>query len=401
MSSSDFPRVKIRDLGKAGRPVIKAGPFGSSITKASYVKSGYKVYGQEQVVAGDHDIGDYYISSEQFLELESCSVEEGDLLLSVMGTVGKALVIPKVFKTGVINPRLLRLSFDQKRVISEYIKYFFESPATVRKLERQSQGGTMGGLNAEIVGKIEVPVPTIKEQHQIVKFLLLNDRQIKIADGLTTLAKTKRQGLMQQLLTGKRRFSGFTKPWTQVRLGDIFTNRTENCQSGLPLLSITGDGGVVPRDEERKDTSNEDKSKYLRICPGDIGYNTMRMWQGVCGLSKHEGIVSPAYTIVTPRPQIDGLFASILFKFPPLINQFRRHSQGLVDDTLNLKFHHFSEIKFTIPPVEEQRVIAQAFAKADAEISALEKLLVAYRTQKKGLMQQLLTGKRRVKVQAA
>ncbi|MFO4987002.1 hypothetical protein RCK87_24985, partial [Salmonella enterica subsp. enterica serovar 1,4,[5],12:i:-] len=93
---------------------------------------------------------------------------------------------------------------------------------------------------------------------------------------------------------------------------------------------------------ERRDTSAEDKSNYKVIRKGDIGYNTMRMWQGVFGLSAHDGIVSPAYTVVTPdRSRILGEFASHLFRHPRVVHTFRRYSQGLVDDTLLLKYPHF------------------------------------------------------------
>ncbi|WP_052342937.1 hypothetical protein [Saccharicrinis fermentans] len=106
---------------------------------------------------------------------------------------------------------------------------------------------------------------------------------------------------MQQLLTGKTRLKGFGGEWKESKLEEYFTQRNETNQKKLPLLSV-GINGVYPQDESiKKDTSNTDKSKYKRICVGDIGYNTMRMWQGRSALSSLEGIVSPAYTIITPK----------------------------------------------------------------------------------------------------
>src|SRR5207253_434205 len=78
-------------VGKYG---VKAGPFGSALRKEDYVESGYRVYGQEQVIAGRFDIGDYYISSRKFEELKSCRVSEGDLLISMVGSFGKVLIVP-------------------------------------------------------------------------------------------------------------------------------------------------------------------------------------------------------------------------------------------------------------------------------------------------------------------
>lgn len=154
--------------------------------------------------------------------------------------------------------------------------------------------------------------------------------------------------------------------WEWVRLGDLLTERNERGFPDLPLLAITADRGVIHRDElEKRDTSNPDKSKYLRIMPGDIGYNTMRMWQGVAGLSKHEGIVSPAYTICTPTERIYPPFAAYLLKADFMVAEFRRWSQGLVDDTLSLKYHRFAQIYAPLPPLPVQRWIADALGSVD------------------------------------
>lgn len=163
----------------------------------------------------------------------------------------------------------------------------------------------------------------------------------------------------QQLLTGKRRFPEFREPWRKKKLGEVFYERNETNHPELSLLSVTGSRGVIPHSEtDRKDSSAEDKSKYKRIVPGDIGYNTMRMWQGVSALSYLEGIVSPAYTICVPKQDIEGAFAAYLFKFPPVIHLFHRYSQGLVNDTLNLKFPNFARVTVALPPLSEQKKIA-------------------------------------------
>lgn len=205
---------------------------------------------------------------------------------------------------------------------------------------------------------------------------------------------------MQQLLTGQRRLPGFTAPWVVAKLGNLFTNRTECDRTDLPLLSITADQGIVARDTlAKRDTSADDKSKYLRIAPGDIGYNTMRMWQGVSALSNIEGIVSPAYTILTPRSEIQGKFAAHFFKLPHTISLFHRHSQGLVDDTLSLKFPLFAKILVSVPhDLAEQRAISAVLDAADVELRMLLQLSDALDNQRRGLMRKLLSGERRVRL---
>ncbi len=244
---------------------------------------------------------------------------------------------------------------------------------------------------------ISVFRPPRDEQVEVAHLLDAWDRGIRQLSDLIAAKLRFKRGLMQQLLTGRRRFKEFKEQWIEHRLGDLFKEREETKRTDLPLLSITGDRGVVPREEvERKDTSSENKSLYKRIAPGDIGYNTMRMWQGVSALSSLEGIVSPAYAICIPRPAINAKFAAYLFKYLPVVYQFFRHSQGLVDDTLSLKFHHFAQIHVHVPSVEEQLWIVEIFQSADREIDLLRKKLDALKTQKKGLMQKLLTGQVRV-----
>ncbi len=180
--------------------------------------------------------------------------------------------------------------------------------------------------------------------------------------------------------------------WKRVKLGQVFTQRREQGFDDLPLLSVTGQEGVIPRDElNRRDTSSEDKSKYQRVLPGDIVYNTMRMWQGVNALSEYEGIVSPAYTVCTPLEGMDPEYAKYLFKHPPLVTIFWRYSQGIVDDTLGLKFPGFANINAVLPPVGIQRKIAAILSSVDAAIERTRAVIEQTRVVKQALLQDLLT----------
>ena len=98
--------IALKELGESNKPAIKAGPFGSSLKKEFYTNKGYKIYGQEQVIRGDVSYGDYYISEEKYTQLKSCMVQPGDLLISLVGTVGKILLIPENAEKGIIKPTL-------------------------------------------------------------------------------------------------------------------------------------------------------------------------------------------------------------------------------------------------------------------------------------------------------
>ena len=247
------------------------------------------------------------------------------------------------------------------------------------------------------VADFPVPILSIDQQADAVRVLRTWNGSIRVTEQLATAKDQRKLAAMSLLLTGQRRLNGFKRNWRNRRLGELFVERAETNRADLPLLSIASEAGIVPRNSlDRRDTSNEDKAKYLRICPGDIGYNTMRMWQGVSALSRYEGIVSPAYTICVPGAEIDGKFASYLFKLPAVVHRFYRYSQGLTSDTWNLKFRHFAEIEVRIPEVAEQVAIASALTLIDQELDGLKRLRSSLAQQKRGLMQKLLTGEWRL-----
>lgn len=155
---------------------LKAGPFGSALKKEYYVTSGYKIYGQEQVISGDCTFGDYYIDEERYKSLENCAVQPGDVLISLVGTYGKLLIMPEVFEPGIINPRLMKITFDQEKVNPYYFKYFFQSESLKKSLSENTHGGTMDILNLGIVRKIKMPLPPLKLQNEFIDFVQQVDK---------------------------------------------------------------------------------------------------------------------------------------------------------------------------------------------------------------------------------
>lgn len=192
----------------------------------------------------------------------------------------------------------------------------------------------------------------------------------------------------------KLRIPEFTGEWMERMLGDSFEERIEKNRGNLPLLSLGEEGLTLQSETQRKNNSNSDKSKYLRVAVGDIAYNTMRMWQGRCVYCNIEGIVSPAYTVCIPNDDVDPMFHYYLFKTQQMIDIFHRNSQGLVSDTLGLKYQALSRIKYLIPPSkEEQKKIAELLSSVDDVIAAETDRLTALKDHKKGLMQQLFPQK--------
>ncbi|SHG84280.1 type I restriction enzyme, S subunit [Marinomonas polaris DSM 16579] len=340
--------------------------------------------------------------TEAGLKNSSAKLFPKDTILMAMYGQGKTR--GQVAKLGIeasTNQACAALLLNDGFEVDYYYQYLVSQYENIREL---ANSGGQQNLSAGIIKGIHVPIPPQLEQRKIATILSTWDKAISSTERLIDNSKQQKKALMQQLLTGNKRLlddSGkpFEDKWEEFQLGQLFKERVETGFNDLPLISITSTGGVISRDDVgRKDTSNKDKSKYRRICPNDIGYNTMRMWQGVSGLSDLEGIVSPAYTILIPQNGVSPKFASYLFKLPKLIHIFERNSQGLVSDTWNLKYPHFAKIKWHFPNYQEQDKIASVLINADQEIKLLEKQLADLKKEKKALMQQLLTGKKRVKI---
>lgn len=186
------------------------------------------------------------------------------------------------------------------------------------------------------------------------------------------------------------RFSGFKDTWEQRKVGDYFEERNDNMPDG-ELISVTINEGIKKFSElGRHDNSNEDKSKYKKVCVGDIAYNSMRMWQGASGCSPYEGIVSPAYTVLKPKDGIDSKCVSYLFKRQDMIHTFQLNSQGITSDNWNLKFHALSQIEIKLPAeIEEQKKIAAYFANLDHLITLHQRKYDKLTNVKKSMLEKM------------
>ena len=185
---------------------LKAGPFGSALKKDFYAPNGYKIYGQEQVIRGDPFYGNYYIGENHYQKLRSCAVKPGDILISLVGTIGKVLILPFGIEPGIINPRLVKLSLDKRVVNYKYIKAYLESPNVRHYFSLVSHGGTMDILNLTVLKELPIPLPPFKEQNVIVSEV---ERRLSISDKMEetiTESLQKAEALRQSIL--KKAFEG-------------------------------------------------------------------------------------------------------------------------------------------------------------------------------------------------
>ena len=189
---------KIEDIAAQEKNALKAGPFGSALKKEFYVRSGYKIYGQEQVICGDASFGGYYIDEEKYKELKNCAVQAGDILISLVGTYGKTLIMPDNYEAGIINPRLMKITLNKNKVTPIYFKYYFESNALKASMDANTHGGTMGILNLGIIRQMKIQVPPLSLQNQFAAFVERVDQQKQTVQQSLEKLELMKKALMQE-----------------------------------------------------------------------------------------------------------------------------------------------------------------------------------------------------------
>ena len=182
--------------------------------------------------------------------------------------------------------------------------------------------------------------------------------------------------------------------WKMLPNRAIFKERiTRNCDNE-ELLSVTIKNGVIRQAQlleysSKKDSSNEDKSKYKLVKVNDIAYNKMRMWQGAVGVSDYQGIVSPAYIILNPIAEINPKYFHYLYRSPKYIKYSYNYSYGICDDQLSLRYKDFSQMYSVIPPKEEQNKIVSFIEHKEKQINKLikkQKKLIELLEEKKKIV---------------
>jgi hypothetical protein len=247
-----------------------------------------------------------------------------------------------------------------------------------------SAGSLSPRTNWESLASFEFELPPVSHQRRIAELLVAIDESL---ESLRTLHHRFKEQLASQLTAAMDMYVFVTdgRPGPST-LGDLFDERKESGFGHLPILAVTIAGAVVPRESlERSVIDKTGTDKYLHVCPGDLVYNTMRMWQGSCGVVNEEGIVSPAYTVLVPRKdETDPQFWNYAFHTPELLDWFRRFSTGVAADRWRLYFNSFARIRARVPALSVQRELAGSFRliedaaqKAQAAISSAWTLLQA------------------------
>ncbi|EHB8449418.1 TPA: restriction endonuclease subunit S [Escherichia coli] len=343
----------------------------------------------------------------------SCSVfPVGTVLVAMYGgfnQIGRTglLTIP-----AAINQALSGLILDRDKAEPAYILNYLNGNVKLWKKFAASSRKDPNITRDDVCG-FPVLLPPLAEQKKIAKILSTWDNAISVTEKLLANSQQQKKALMQQLLTGKKRLLDengvrFSGEWKRVKLGAI----ADMNSGGTPKSTVEEYyGGNIPWVSISDMTSNgkwiATTEKYLtelglnsssaRIYPKNSVLYAMYASIGECSIAAVNLTSSQAILGIRPKDCLNYEF--LYFYLTSLKEKIKLQGQQGTQSNLNAGM--VKEFELDLPSIREQQKIAAVLSVADAEISTLEKKLACLRDEKKALMQQLLTGKRRVKVDEA
>ncbi len=291
----------------------------------------------------------------------------------------------------------------QNKLISTYVTYYLNSIGR-KQLNRLGQGDSVVHIYKSTLENVTIFVPPLAEQKKIAEILSLWDNAIQQTKELITYKEKYKKGLMQKLLTGKKRLDGFTDEWKTYKLGEVAkmnsggtptTSKKEYYNGNINWASITDITSHYKYIYKTKIKITElgIKNSSAKIFPINTILYAMYASIGECIIAKEEMATSQA--ILGIRCSFSINYEYLFYLLYNYKNQSKTLAQQGTQANLNKEI--VENFMFKIPTsLDEQRAIADILSKADEEIELLNKQLNLYIEQKKGLMQNLLTGKVRV-----
>ncbi len=384
--------------------IVQAGPC--VVDGIPYIKStdvGGKI-SIDTLSKTSHEIHKKYKRSE---------VVPGDIVFSLRGNIGSASVVPSNIRRANLTQGTARISVKDE-FCTDYVFYQLQNPYVASRINAVSKGSTFREISLEELRKIKIPcTPKLVEQKKIARILSTWDAAFETVEKLIENSRRQKKALMQQLLTGKKRLPGFSGEWKTYKLSSI--------------------AKVIVSNVDKKSKANE---RPVRLCNyTDVYYNdyitskisfmeataskaqigkfTLRVGDILITKDSEtpDDIAIPAlvdepltnvlcgYHLAIVRPNeclADGAFLSGLFALPKTRYYFSCLANGAT--RFGLTVSALEDAAFRIPPIREQQAIARVFRAFSKEILNLEDQASLLKSEKTALMQQLLTGKRRVKV---
>ena len=392
---------ELKKLGKVGE-----------IDKKSLNSNTDKEYEFDYISLSDVDSDQFSIktSKQKFKNAPSRArriVKKGDVLLSTVRPNLEGFTIIRDEVKDLIASTGFAVITSKNELHNEYLFNFLFSNIIKRQFHKLLVGSNYPAINSSDVKNLKIPVPPLPEQKKIADCLSTWDVAIEKQNALINALTDRKKALMQQLLTGKKRLPGFSEEWKEVKLGDLFEKiNRKNEEGNTNVVTISAQRGFVKQtDFFNKSVASETLDNYSLIYHGEFCYNKSYSNGYPLGATKRliafeKAVVTTLYICfkIKDQKKSNGSFFEQFFEANSLDRSLIKIAQegGRAHGLLNVSLSDFFNIKIKLPPIEEQTAIAEILATADRELTLQKEKLAQLQTLKKGLMQVLLTGKKRL-----
>lgn len=341
-------------------------------------------------------------SLEIHQQYKRAEVRYGDLLLTIRGSAGRVAMVPKSLDGANITQDTARI-----RVSSDddpwFVFYALQAPSVQRQVELNTIGQAVKGINIAEVRKLKIFHPPRNQQTKIVQILSTWDQAIAATERLLEKSRLRKKGLMQQLLTGKKRLPGFEGEWESVPLRELLLPKKSKSGDGShPVYSVTKNGLVSQEEYFKKSVAADDLSGYLIVDQADFVMSGLNFWMGSVDVhtKPFPVIVSPAYKVFSLSQKVDASYFRNFIQ-TSLFKRILEGSSVMGASIVRRNFNRelFMEWPIKLPSTAEQEAISSVLDTENALVHYLSSKLLSLKQEKKALMQQLLTGKRRVQVE--
>lgn len=384
---------------------IVDGPFGSNLKTIHYRSSGIPIITSGYVTDGAFYADEYLFVEQELYDREKrSSVKGGDIVMAKIGArCGASAILPDDHETGILSGNALKISVDEARHSNFYVWSWLWHLYQTGKIELLKTVGAQPAISMSSLKKYKLPLPPLPEQQKIAQILRTWDKAITKTEQLIAKKQERKKGLMQHLLTGKKRFKEFEdEKLRQLEIGNVikFSGGSQPPRSTFRFEEQEGFIRLVQNRDYKSDKYKTYIPEKLAkkhcdetdIMIGRYGPPLFQIFRGIKG----------AYNVALIKaiPDESQLLKEYCWYFinrPELqkyIDGFSQRSGGQT----GIEMDRLNAFPLPLPSLEEQQRITSVLSSADQEIASFQNQLTKLKEQKKGLMQKLLTGEVRVKI---
>lgn len=420
----EWKTIKLKFLFGDGNEGLKIGPFGSAMKGKTLESGEYKIYNQAHLINNDFSLNRHFVSEETFQELRNYEVKSGDVLFSMMGTIGKCRIMPEGYPKGIMDSHLLKAGLNLNVVHPQYFVYAYDkdySSQVIEQLLYSSNGTIMNGLNSTILKNVKIAMPySLGMQRKIVNYLdakcskidEIIEKQLSIIEKLkeyklSIINEAVTQGINPDVEMKDSTIDMCEQipvHWCISQNRYLFSLRDEKNYKPLEevrLLSLYTDLGVFPHGEQEERGNKAVKAEgYKVVYEDDIVVNIILAWMGAIGRSAYDGVTSPAYDIYKPNENVCSRYYHYLYRTKLFSAECYKYGRGIMAMRWRTYSSEFKSIKVPVPPYVEQCQIADYLDRKcellDKTIADRNKAIDKLQEYKKSLIYEVVTGKKEV-----